>query len=163
MALTVGEDTFISVADADSYWTKRNNTTWANATVAEKEAALIIATEFLNSRYDWPGVIADETQTLSWPRDNAYDLEGRELTGTPEAVSNATAWLAEYALDNELFSVSGKEDIISRVKAGDVEVEWNAEETLNSGSDTNPNFNYLQSVLSSIVYVGSSQVRLSRV
>lgn len=160
MALTVGSDTFISIADADSYWQARNDTTWANATTAEKEAALIIATEFLNNRYDWPGTIADTSQELSWPRIDAYDVEGRELTGIPTAIEDATAWLAGYALDNELFSVSGKEDIISRVKAGSVEVEWSALETLNDGSD---DFNYLQTILSHIVYVGSSQVRLIRV
>lgn len=156
--LVVGENTFISIADADSFWAARNGANWFGNT--GREAALVLATDYINSRYDWPGSIVDDTQALNWPRKDAFDCEGRKLEGIPKPVKDATAWLAGYALDNELFTAGGKDDIISRVKAGSVEVEWNAEETLES---TDADFKFLNIVLSSIVHTNKSQVRLTRV
>lgn len=155
MALTVGTDSFISVADADTYWSKRSNSDWTAADPSDKETALINATDYLNNAYDWPGVLADTDQALSWPRDSAYDLEGRKLTGIPKPIEDATAYLAGQSVAGTvLFEVHGQAE--KRLKAGSVEIEYMDHSTKGN------TYEYLKSILSVLTYTGSSQIRLVR-
>ncbi len=57
MAIIVGTDSYVSVADADTYWTDRNNLDWATTDVADKEKALRDATVFIDGSYEgrWIG------------------------------------------------------------------------------------------------------------
>ena len=104
MAIVVEDDTgksdaqsYLSVADADAYFTARNITAWSG-TDEVKEAALIAATEYIDLR--WGKQLKGElefrdTQSLLFPRLNVYDEQRRPLTGIPERLERATA---EYAL-----------------------------------------------------------------
>ena len=74
MALVVEDGTglstaesYISVADADTYHSDRGNALWTG-TDAVKEEALRQATEYLDATYDWKGSISLTTQALNWPR-----------------------------------------------------------------------------------------------
>ena len=87
-------ESYLSVADADSYHTARANSAWADVAEPTKEAALRYATDYLDGTYRWRGEIKEETQALGWPRDGAYDDEGRELTGLPRTLRHATAEIA---------------------------------------------------------------------
>ena len=158
MSLTVGENTFITVSDADSFWSDLNDSDWSNADQAEKESALRKATVFIDKEYEWPGHIADDTQKLSWPRDNAYDDEGRHLTDIPQAVKDATAYLAgQQVKGNEIFQVRGKDNRIQSLKAGPVEIEYEEH------AQAETIFDYLRSILSDITNTSTSQVPLRRV
>lgn len=85
--------TYASVAEADAYLT--HSSTWSAASTTQKERALALATLYLDGNYSWPGVLADTSQELEWPRSDAYDSEGRTLTGIPDAVKNACIELAD--------------------------------------------------------------------
>jgi len=67
-------ESYISVADADTYFSNRGNTTWAALTTAQKEQALRKATDFMLQRYSayWDGYRYTSTQALDWPRENVY-------------------------------------------------------------------------------------------
>lgn len=101
MAIIVGTDSYISAANADTYWSNRNNSVWAAAANEDKEKALRFATEYIDGSYDgrWigehPGA---SSQVLAWPRNGALDSEGRSVTGIPQRVADATARLALDAL-----------------------------------------------------------------
>jgi hypothetical protein len=65
MTLTVEDGTgkadaesYISVADADTYFTARNNATWAALSTSDKEAALRKATDYMLQAYRvrWAGM-----------------------------------------------------------------------------------------------------------
>ena len=106
---------YLSLADADSYFTARGIAAWTGSN-AVKEAALIAATEYIDIRYgdilkgraEFPDV-----QALMFPRLGIYDSEDRPLTGIPQRLERATA---EYALisltqslmPNPVFDDSGK-------------------------------------------------------
>ena len=106
---------YLSLADADSYFTARGIAAWTGSN-AVKGAALIAATEYIDIRYgdmlkgraEFPDV-----QALMFPRLGIYDSEGRPLTGIPQRLERATA---EYALisltqslmPNPVFDDSGK-------------------------------------------------------
>lgn len=59
-----------SVADADIYFTDRNNIVWLNLTTAEKEVLLIKASDYINLRFGQllKSEILVETQALEFPR-----------------------------------------------------------------------------------------------
>lgn len=133
-------DTYITVAEADSYHTDYNpGSAWDSASQADKEAAIRAATQYLETQYSYIGQITDASQALAWPRVAAKDKFDNSLTGTfydkdgrilqtpyPQQVMDACAELALIALNGTLFvSQSTKDDEIARIKAGSVEVEYN--------------------------------------
>ncbi len=106
---------YLSVADADAYFTARGIAAWTGANSA-KEAALIAATEYIDIR--WGDLLKGslefpDTQALLFPRLNVYDNEGRALTGIPQRLERATA---EYALISLSQSLMPNPTIESRGK-----------------------------------------------
>jgi hypothetical protein len=98
-----GANSYLSVADADSYWTDRAGdyaglaTAWAAAATAAKQASLIRASQYLDGHYTWgTGEKNTSTQGLGWPRSDAYDREGWTILSTvvPQPVKDACAELA---------------------------------------------------------------------
>ncbi len=73
---------YVSVAAADSYFAARNNTVWSSKTTAEKEAAILYATSFLDAAFLWIGHITHDEQALGWPRGWAYDHEDRLISNS---------------------------------------------------------------------------------
>lgn len=137
MALVVEDGTglstaesYISVADADTYHVARGHTTWTG-TDAVKEAALRVATTYIDGTYRtrFPGTKLTKEQALQWPRSGATDAEGWEIEETeiPTALKNATAeaaWrelVTPGSLNPDL--EAGGSVVRERSKAGPVEVE----------------------------------------
>jgi len=108
--LTLGDDTFCVIADADAYMAgTMTGSAWPSgtddATTALKERALRTATGMLD-RLRWRGFVTTETQPLSWPRRYLCDLNGRTVPADmlPPAMTLATAELALALLQNDLTS-----------------------------------------------------------
>lgn len=78
--ITVPEDAYIDVTDADAYHLARGNTAWTG-TDAVKEAAIIRAANALDGIYRkrYTGIKATKAQALAWPRTQAYDADGFEF------------------------------------------------------------------------------------
>lgn len=68
-------DSYVSIADADSYFTARGVTTWTGID-SVKEAALRLATSYLDNAYRdrWIGVRTEQAQALAWPRCSAIPI-----------------------------------------------------------------------------------------
>lgn len=126
MALVIGTDAYIDLVFADDYWiTDRNDATWQAASVAERERAILEATQYLDASYDWIGTHpGDQAQVLGWPRLNAVDHEGRAIEGIPLKVQEATAELALEALAGRLLASDERGGDIKREKVGGLEVEY---------------------------------------
>jgi hypothetical protein len=67
-------ESFISVTDADTYFSNRGNATWAALTDAQKEQNLRKATDYIEAMYRarWKGYVKTATQALAWPRSFVY-------------------------------------------------------------------------------------------
>lgn len=120
MALVVEDGTgkadaesYISVADADTYFTNRGNATWAALATDAKEQALRKATDYMLATYGlrWAGVRVTDTQALDWPRYNvprrdaasmAYGALYYDSDEVPTAVARACAELAVRASADDL-------------------------------------------------------------
>lgn len=64
-------ESYISVADADTYFSNRGNATWAALTTTVKEQLLRKGTDYLVQVYrlKWKGSRVSTEQALDWPRD----------------------------------------------------------------------------------------------
>lgn len=87
-----------SVADADSYWLARGGVDWAGLSDADKEVALVKASDYIRnqSRYRWVGGKLTYAQRMPWPRTGAAERDGTSVPETvvPWQVVEATAYLA---------------------------------------------------------------------
>lgn len=123
MALTVETGTgsstsesYISVTDADTYFSNRGNATWAAFTTTQKEQYLRMGTDFMIQRYrlHWKGFKKYATQALDFPRTFIYSepvLYGNSNLPYPQLISdtivptevkNACAELALRASSDDL-------------------------------------------------------------
>lgn len=116
MAFTVEDGTglptanaYISEADADTYHADRGNAAWAAAASADKETAIVRATDFLDQEFTWQGVRRTDTQRLEWPREDVFDAEDAEVAfdAVPRQIEEATAEVALIALTEDLAPFGG--------------------------------------------------------
>jgi hypothetical protein len=118
-------NSYVSLDWANSYFADRGNTSWSGALDAEKQVALVKATDYIDASYDFPGEILVSSQALKWPRANATDKYGETLEGIPVILMKATAELAVRALSEELLQDIEKQGYIKRERVeGAVEREY---------------------------------------
>jgi hypothetical protein len=84
-----------SIAGADAYHAERGNTAWADAETATKQAALVIASEWIDGKYrtSFPGwKTGARDQVREFPRVNMFDSAGNSIASdvTPVEVEYAT-------------------------------------------------------------------------
>jgi hypothetical protein len=91
-----------------------NEVTTMSGGLPDKEVALRKAAQFMEARYSyrWQGSKLKDNQKLSWPRDDAEDLDANEIIGVPQQVKDAQCELALIALTEELF-VNATEGVVS--------------------------------------------------
>lgn len=129
MTIVVGTDTYLSVSDADSYWSNRGNTDWSAASTAQKEAALREATQYVDGAFNFIGYQILEN-LLAWPRNDVI-IEHGNFAGVaydsltiPPQVKNAVAELAIEALSARLAPSKERGGAVKREKVDVIEVEY---------------------------------------
>lgn len=123
-------DSYVSVADADTYHTARGTAAWTGEDAA-KEAALRRATAWLDGTYRsrLPGERRyDRTQALEWPRLSVYDSDGNPVDSDtiPREIVHATCEAAarELASAGSLSPDVTTADAVKRERVGPMEVEY---------------------------------------
>lgn len=157
MAITVGVDSYVTVAEADAYHTARNNTGW-NGSNAEKEADLKYATLYVDRRYSFVGEHnGSPGQPLAWPRLNAVDKQGVLRTGVPQEVKDAVCELAlQLHADGRLLPAQDRGGAIKSVQAGSVGV------TYMDGAPANKTFPLVDLMLERVTTGSRATVSLTR-
>ena len=127
MPLTVGTNSYISVADTDVYFSESLNTgVWTTASNEKKEAALIQATRTIDACYIFNGHLSDDEQLLAFPRSDVTDCEGRDIDSDsiPISLKNATCEQSLHLLSgNQLVMPSLLTQGFKKAKLGSMEVE----------------------------------------
>lgn len=155
-------NSYASVSDADGYVADRGISGWSTLTTAEKQQALIKATDYLEATYRdaWRGNRITVTQTLSWPRTNVI-IDGFLLD------ANAIPFAVEYACIEMAIRASTGETLIAdqgqrvkREKIDVIEIEYQ------DYSDPSQRYIFVNRMLSpyilSSVDGGLGQVRIMR-
>lgn len=127
MALIKGTNSYVSIAEANSYFQDRLDVAaWTSSNDVERGKALVTATSILDS-LDWTGVAISETQTLAFPRVGSYfdPRVGTEVsldgTNVPTRVIIATYELAYHFLNNDgLLDDTG---LVDNIKIGAINLD----------------------------------------
>lgn len=125
---TSGANSYAAIADADAYHSDRLNTAWATATEAQKTAALINATAYLDGKYRnrWIGQRVTSLQPLEWPRYGVTVGVGYLVSTTtiPDEIKYATCELALRALSSPLAPDVAPSARVKRKKIDVIETEY---------------------------------------
>jgi hypothetical protein len=137
-------ESYVSVAEADTYFTSLGNPAWA-ADTAAKEVALRKATQYLDDTYQWKGKLVSDTQALGWPRTGVYDSEGRDISDSvPVKLKKAAFELALTSITTPLVEDLTNAAFVKREKVGELEVEYQA------GAPTARQFTLVERLLSGL-------------
>ena len=108
MVAVEGVNSYISEADADTYFSNRLYTdVWDNNVC--KSIALIQACSLMENRVFWKGAKASKTQSLQWPRAGLTDHYRTPVPNgeIPNLVKQVQCELALYILENDPHLVPG--------------------------------------------------------
>lgn len=97
-------NSYCSVAAADAYHEARLRTEkWQEATTAERERALAMATKLLDQQMEWRGARVLSREFPAWPRTGMYDKAGILIDAAtlPTCLVEATAELARRLLEDD--------------------------------------------------------------
>lgn len=106
MALAKGTNSYVTVAEADTYFEDRLDVAaWTSANATQKAQALVTATSVLDSE-NWVGIAISDSQPLAFPRVGTYfDPRLGYITDLPVTVpvkiEDATCELAYHLLNND--------------------------------------------------------------
>lgn len=140
VAPTTNYNGFTSVAVADSFHTDRQNVEWTGTT-AVKEAAIIKATDFIKTRYE-------------------FDAEPVTDDFVEPMLIEATCALALYALKTDLFAIEDSKFITSQTSASG---KNSISKTFSTKSvDRFPFVTALLSNLARLAPINTSNIRVGR-
>lgn len=113
----VDADSYATVAEADAYWGARVNADWAAAVGADKEAALRMASEYLDLNHLGGKAPLVDGQGLAWPY-----LDEELSLSTLQLVRRATVMVAPLALTGPLVALApAEQQVVSFTdKIGDI-------------------------------------------
>lgn len=123
-------ESYISVADANTYHAKLGNETWGLLTDTVKEQLLRKATNYMVQVYrsSWAGIRKNDTQSLDFPRylvpkyDNGAMYSYYDADSVPKEVKDACCELALKA--NSASLAPDIDRLTKREKIGSLEVEY---------------------------------------
>lgn len=171
MAITIedgtiiaGADSYITVAEADTIIAKYGkDSKWSSKVDSEKEALLVQAAGYLDTKYNWKGTLVNLSQEMSFPRCGIYvdDMLVSE-SSIPTAIKRAQAFLAAEAIDTPLFSTKQGTDgsgalTANKVKVGPIEIEKSFDEN-GSTSSMQPRFTEVDALVRILTAGGSRRL-----
>lgn len=165
MTLIVGTNSYITVAEADVYWSARNNSVWSAGAAEAKEKALIEATQYIDGTYDFIGfhkTLDLDTQPLAWPRDGVVIYSGAfrgvhiDTGVVPQAVKDAQAELALEALSARLDPAEDRGGAIKSTKVDVIEVEYF------DWASSGKTFTFVSKILKPFLKSGANNIKLMR-
>ena len=121
-------NSYNTIAFLDEYHTDRGNSSWVDESIAIKQAKAIIATDYIDVRFNYLGQKLKTTQALEFPRENLF-LNGVQLEGVPDIVKKAHAELALISLTQTLFNTPSTSEAgllltKERTRVGPIEEEF---------------------------------------
>jgi hypothetical protein len=147
--IVAGANSFVTLAEANAYFSARHDSAWEAAEDTAKERALVLASDYMTQawRLKWRGSLVNATQSLTWPRSGVpvpdffdpfekqvnvpLDFQDTYWLGSdvvPQEVKDAQMLLARAQMDdagavaNVLQASLGR--VTKREKVGSLEVEY---------------------------------------
>ena len=129
MTITVGTDTYATLAEADAYASARSWADWAALTDAVKESRLTDAALYIDTSYTFKGVITSSAQVMAWPRTGVEDSEGRLIASDayPERLKAAQIEYARLASSGLVTNDTAGD--VKAIQAGSVAITFKDRQT----------------------------------
>lgn len=118
-------DSYVTLAYANTYFNQRlGSNVWIEASDTDKEKALRQAAQMLDANFDWVGEIADDVQSMRWPREWATDRDGRDIENDeiPVPLQQAQCEMAKQLLADGGYSADVRD--VDRVRLGSILVDF---------------------------------------
>lgn len=151
-------NSYATVAEVDAYFEMRDNSSWTGS-LREKEAAIIKATDYIDSKYRtrWLGTMYSSTQALMWPRSSVY-IEGTlwEESTIPTQLIFAVCEAALRALSNDL-----ADDLTAGIKTKTIAGAISTTYAVNSGHKIKK-YQVIDQLLSNLISGGGAGGDLTR-
>lgn len=163
MSLTVGTNTYVDLTDANQYWLDRNNSTWSSTSDADKQKALLEATQYIDNAYEFVGWQNTEN-VLAFPRNGVTVLNGNlrgvtyDSSVIPPQIINACCELALEAVSSRLRPAQERGGAVKKEKVDVIEVEYS------DFAPSQKSYDFVTLLLKPLLSSGSgkSQTRLQR-
>jgi hypothetical protein len=128
MALVLNTNSYVIIADADTYFeTRIDNANWFDATDDIKEQALVTATQIVDDNA-WIGSAVSSSQALAWPRKNAKYYDSRmgffvtpSESEIPAMVKTAVYEQALHLVNNEDL-LTGQTQTFENISVGSISI-----------------------------------------
>lgn len=118
-------NSYVTVAEADAYFAESfGRTLWATREPSDKEILVIQASRSLDMYMTWSGFKSSPSQSMEWPRSNAYDKIGLlyDSATIPAPIKFATMELAYHILSNA--GLNFQEQSVDKVKVGPIDIQF---------------------------------------
>jgi len=117
---------YASLSIADAWFMERAISVWFEADEEVREAALLRASEWIDTMFVFAGRPEDTTQQRAFPRIDLFLQDGRAVIGVPEAVLEAVYTLAlAFLEDDETAEAAlGISPRLQHQKAGGIELRF---------------------------------------
>lgn len=125
--LPAGANSFASVADADAYHAARLTAAWTDELAeAQKEAALIRASDWLNRKVMWNGRKASRSQRMAWPRAGVSTQDGEIAPDEiPAEVVEACCELAGFFVEQDYLAPLDRGGDIASLSVDVISIAYN--------------------------------------
>jgi H2-forming N5,N10-methylenetetrahydromethanopterin dehydrogenase-like enzyme len=137
-------DAYISIPYVSQYFRGERLEAWETLTVDKQEDAIISATRYVDTAYEWLGTQKTLEQGLQWPRDGVT-VGKFEIIGVPKAVKQATAECIAFVMDNVSFY---SEDASAKVTSEQVDtIKITYADPIEVGANVATKFEVLNNIL----------------
>lgn len=125
----VNSNSYVSLAEAEVYFTSDLLTIAAWEALPDQENQLIWATRVLDQKVRWRGTTANNSttiiQALRWPRQGMYDRDHNAVSATivPIQVKQATCEMAKWMMTNDV-TAGQNVDYLKMLKVDVIELMW---------------------------------------
>ena len=126
MAVQLNVNSYVTVAEADTYFADRLDASWQTANETRKGQALVTATRMLDEML-WVGTVLNDEQPLAFPRVCEYfDPKSGTFVylngdSTPKRVITACMEQAEHLLTNE--GLLNDTDSVDSISVGPIKLD----------------------------------------
>lgn len=121
----INSNSYVDLDFADNYFSARGKTEWSALTEEQKEFALVNATDYIDSAFDWNGRKAKYEQALRFPREKLVDVDGYEVVGIPANLKEAVTECAlKISQQVEMFQTVESNGAVTSEKIGDLSFSY---------------------------------------
>lgn len=118
-------DSYVDLDFANNYFSARGNEAWTSLTDYQKEYALVCATDYVDTTYDWNGVKKNYKQALRFPREKLVDIDGYKVEGIPVNLKQAVCECAvKISQKVEMFQTVEANGAITSERIGELSFSY---------------------------------------